>query len=204
MLEWTNYRITNLVRRTAHKFLYQIPRYELEDLTQEAGIVFARLKRSHGPAELGQRLDEVTPDSLRAAWFALFKTALFNRYCNMVRDHRASRSESAIDPLNACRVAEMGLNPRGHPGCDPFEGRDTASVHAVPAEYRAVELACDLERAPGIAHILAASSWDDGKARVRGARVLPDGTRESPGRVMQRLAGRRHVRDYEQQLALVV
>lgn len=150
-------------------------------------MVHTRLRSSHGPAELALRLDEQDRDnlsSLRATWFALFKTSLHNEFCNLTRTQARTACEVLVDPC---------------------EGWDSPQLREpLPAEMRAVELACDLEQAPGIVHILKVSSWDDNKARVRTARELPDGSMETEQHVLQRLGGRYHRHNYARQLALVV
>lgn len=175
MLDWDK-SITSYVTRQAHRVLWSLPLHEIDDLVQEGWMVFDRLKKSHGRAEMVKRHGELSDAGCRAAFMALFKTSLRNHFLNLIR--AASRRPHTIG---------IDGNPFG--------------AHA---PYRAVEIACDLKRAPAICHILEHANWDDGVARIRQPRRLENGQLESRQDVLQRLVGRRVVGDFDAQLSMVV
>lgn len=186
MLEWDR-TIIAYVKRQAHRILWACPVYETEDLVQEGWLVFDRLSKSHGREQLVERHGEIDDRGCRAAWMALFKVALRNRYSNIVR---SAARRITIDP-------EEGRRPT-----HSFMQRTWWCSGS--RSTRAVEIACDLEHAPGIRRILESASWDDGVARIREPRKLRNGGTETRADVLQRLVGRRAVGDFDAQLSMVI
>ena len=201
MISWTHTSMRGVTRRLINKFRYSLPRFEREDLEQEAVLVHARLFKSHGRKEcLAHLQGPITSTSIEATWMALYKTSVYNRFCYLVTRETRRVAVSSLDQV---------LDDRGRSGCvadGTLCGGLLASCGAAsaPDDSRSVELMCDLEKAPALLALLEKSSWDDGKVRVRQHKRLPDGTFESDQVAMQRLAGRKFRSNYAEQLARVV
>lgn len=177
MWDWNSDRIQNLVKNVVAKSIWRTPQYEQDDLQHEAWFVYQRVSERYTAASIRAKLgDDLSDDRVRAVWYSLLRTSLWNAFVKLGR----SDEEWVMKGDVILR--------------DPW-GTDAA---------RAIEIACDLEHTPGLRHLLARSSWEDGAVRIRTARLRKDGRRETDGEIMQRLAGRRCVRDFEAELRRVV
>lgn len=189
MFKWSDDQLQNVTRRIIYKYLWAVPHFEFEDLLQEAAMIHTRLVASHGPDAVREHLAsksarKATQSSMRATWFALYKFALKNRLLNYIRRQRRRVDEAAVDS----------------------EILECMSGGQWAADIRRLELAYDLQKVPGIAGILAESSWYAGVLRKRAPRKFGDGTVETREALLGRLAGRSYRRHYNyvEQLALVV
>lgn len=182
MLKWDR-TIIAYVKRQAYRVLWACPIYEIEDLVQEGWIVFGKLQKSHGRKQIVERHGELDDQRCRAAWMALFKVSLRNRFRNIMRS--ASRS------VEFKLMSEIGISRELESGPEfsvEFEDKRRP--------MQSVEIACDLDRAPAIRHILESASWDDGVQRIRSPRRRPNGEMEVRVNVLQRIAGRKAVREF--------
>ena len=189
MVEWDSFT-QKYVRRLGMRIIWSLPTYDIDDLVQEAALVFSRLSKSHGKEELERHHGRLTGKGLRNAWMALYKRSVWNHFLNLVRNakrHLASHESIGTDTAD---VSYMQMVRR--------QEQSTAWCH------RAVEIACDLEKSPGISKILRESSWDDDIQRHRKPLRLRNGEMETRDHVLQRLVGRRASGEFDAQLSRVI
>lgn len=153
------------VERFIRRHAWQMPLYDFADLLQEAWLVYCRVRERYSYEGIAEYLGTDDPVWIATRW----RTLLFDSIANRIRSLASRESYRRTGSLDA--------------GGDSWGACDYG--------YAAVDLMRGLERSPRIRRLLEVSSWEDDKARVRTRKVRPDGSRETPGDVMFRLARRR-------------
>lgn len=185
MLEW-NGPTERWTKKFISQNIWRFTLHEYSDLVQEAHVVFLKITQRYTEESVRwkypQQVDSLGFDKfVIKCQMAAYMFSLRNRFHDLAKEN-SSRIWKArqLQPGYSRQIAQQDVDE------DPDDFVNVADQHDYMGE---LFLQLDLERNTNMNKLLASSSWDDGKKRIRRCITRSDGTRETTNEMLVRLAG---------------
>lgn len=184
MLEW-NGPTERWTKKFISQNIWRFTLHEYSDLVQEAHVVFLKITQRYTEESVRrkypQQVDSLGFDKfVTKCQMAAYVSSLRNRFHDLAKDSGA-RIWNAMrrDPAAFEHYEEQGT----------VRSDDVVYVADQHDYMGELSIQLDLERNTNMNKLLASSSWDDGKKRIRRCITRSDGTRETTNEMLVRLAG---------------